>query len=271
MLNINYAIKQLILDKSKTNIYNRYPIRFLFTPLTEDAENDIFKLYNEYVKKYYTNKNKELIIKNLYEELPFEDGWITKTQLINFIKKILDDNNDYIILGFSELIRFYSREDLSSIIISFMTDIESLNEINKRIYIVCFSLFEQISLELKTNNRNESINPIIQLSEEQLYENFISVYYANSNFDTRLFDNKIKTSSEWLSIYKSKKLNLSSGIVCISDTLVTLYEMAKPDNFVSIEKLDSYFKLLTVMYKVQFKNTYESDFPDDFWELIFKK
>ena len=271
MLNINYAIKQLILDKNKTNIYNRYPIRFLFTPLTDDAENDIFKLYNDYMKKYYADKNKDLIIKNLYDELPFEDGWITKTQLINFIKKILDDNNDYIILGFSELIRFYSREDLSSIIISFMTDIESQNEINKRIYIVCFSLFEQISLELKTNNRNESINPIIQLSEEQLYENFISVYYANSNFDTSLFDNKIKTSSEWLSIYKSKKLNLSSGIVCISDTLVTLYEMAKPDNFVSIEKLDSYFKLLTVMYKVQFKNTYESDFPDNFWELIFKK
>ena len=67
--------------------------------------------------------------------------------------------------------------------------------------------------------------PSIEENEETEEENnLISVYYANSSFESRLFSNKINTSTEWLSIYKSKKLNLNEGIVCISDTLVALYE-----------------------------------------------
>lgn len=272
MFNAALAAKKIIEDKSKKNIYNRYPIRFIFTPLSNSSENDILMLQTELNKKYYNSISSDINILNLYDLLSFEDAWITKTQLINYIKKLLSKKDDFIILGFSELVRFYSREDLEAIITSFMTDIESTNDANKRIYFICFSLFEQIALELKTNNRNETINPIIDLrtNSEEEDESLISVYYANSSFEGKLFKNKIKTSSEWLSIYKSNKLNLKEGIVCISDTLVSLYEKAKPDNFVAIEKLDSYYKLLTIMYKVKIKHTNETMFSDEFWKKIFE-
>lgn len=266
MLDIHYACEQLLKDKRKNNIYNRYPIRFLFTTLSNDSESEILELLKEMNEKY----NNEITIVNLYDLLPFEDAWITKSQLINYVKNLTRDSKDYMILGFSELIRFYSREDLEAIIISFMTDIESTNAKNNRIYFVCFSLFDKISMELKTNNRNETINPIINLNSEKLVDGAISVYYANSVFESCLFKNRITTSSQWLSIYKSKKLDLSSGVVCISDTLVTLYEMAKPDNFVAIEKLDSYYKLLTTLFKVNFRKTTEKDFPELFWKSLFE-
>lgn len=272
MFDMAMAVKKILEDKAKNNIYNRYPIRFVFTPLTENSENDIIEFQFELNRRLYNNGQKSITIVNLYDLLAFDDAWITKSQLIKFIKKLLIDEDDYIVLGFSELVRFYSREDLEAIIISFMTDIESTNEKNKRIYFICFSLFDQIALELKTNNRNESIDPIIDLRSniDEKENNFISVYYANSSFESGLFKNKINTSTEWLSIYKSNKLHLNEGIVCISDTLVALYEKAKPDNFVAIEKLDSYYKLLTIMYRVRLKNTPEDYFSDLFWKRIFE-
>ena len=155
MLDIVNAIKKISEDKRKNNIYNRYPIRFVFTPLTDNTENDILMLQSELNKCIYSSFQKKFTIVNLYNLLAFDDAWITKTQLINYVKNLLLTEDDYIILGFSELIRFYSREDLEAIIISFMTDIESTNEKNKRIYFMCFSLFDPISLELKTNNRKD--------------------------------------------------------------------------------------------------------------------
>ena len=207
---------------------------------------------------------------NLHSLLSFDDGWITKSHLLNFISS-LDPRKDYIITGFSELIRFYSRNDLEALIISFMTNIESATQKNKqRIYFVCYSLFEKISIELRSNSRNESIDPVLRpsfvLDDEQEQ---ICVYYANSSFDNKYFQNSISTSSQWLSLYKLNNINLNSGIVCISDTLVTLYERAKPDNFVSIEKLDNNFKLLTNMFKMKLSFGQEDLFEDEFWKFLF--
>lgn len=265
-------IKLILEDKKKSNTYDRYPIRFLFMKLSETSEDEVIELITSLnsLSSEPENHINEIQYVNLHDLLSFEDGWITKSQLLNFITS-LDPQKDYFITGFSELIRFYSRIDLEALIISFMTNIESVTQKNKqRIYFICYSLFDKIAAELKSNSRNESIDPIIKSSEivdddsEQ-----ICVYYASSNFDNKYFKNSIKTTTQWLSLYKAKTFNWSSGIVCISDTLVTLYEKAKPDNFVLIEKLDSNFKLLTNMFKFKLNYVEESMFNDDFWKKLF--
>jgi len=265
-------IKLILDDKKKSNTYDRYPIRFLFMKLSQNSEEELIDLIKELtdLSKNEANHVNDIQFINLHNLLSFDDGWITKSHLLNFISS-LDPRKDYIITGFSELIRFYSRNDLEALIISFMTNIESTTQRNKqRIYFVCYSLFEKISIELRSNSRNESINPILKPSfivdddQEQ-----ICVYYANSSFDNKYFQNSIKTSSQWLSLYKLQNINLNSGIVCISDTLVTLYEKAKPDNFVSIEKLDSNFKLLTTMFKMKLAIGEEGLFEDEFWKFLF--
>lgn len=266
-------INMILEDKKKANTYDRYPIRFLFMKLSENSEDEIISLINELndLKINSDNHINDIQFINLYNLLSFEDGWITKSHLLNFVNS-LDPHKDYFITGFSELIRFYSRNDLESLIISFMTNIECAAQSNKqRIYFVCYSLFDKIATELKSNSRNESINPIIKPSNIVDDESEqICVYYANSSFDDKFFKNSIRTSSQWLSLYKSKTLNWSSGIVCISDTLVTLYEKAKPDNFVLIEKLDNNFKLLTNMFKFRLCNCEETLFEDDFWKHLFE-
>ncbi|MBD5583499.1 MAG: BREX-4 system phosphatase PglZ [Clostridia bacterium] len=265
-------IKLIIDDKKKANTYDRYPIRFLFMRLSSTAEADLSNLISELVN---LSKNKDNKINNikfidLYDLLSYEDGWISKSQILKYINE-LDPTKDYFITGFSELIRFYSRNDLEALIISFMTNIESISQKNKqRIYFVCYSLFEKIEIELRSNSRNESINPILKPSfiiDDNSDQ--ICVFYANSSFDGKYFNNKISTSTEWLSLYKAKGLNLNNGIVCISDTLVTLYEKAKPDNFVLIEKLDSYYSLLTNMFKVKLNYCKQELFEEDFWKFLF--
>lgn len=265
-------IKLIIDDKKKANTYDRYPIRFLFMRLSSTAEADISNLISELVKlsKIKDNRINDIKFIDLYDLLSYEDGWISKSQLLKFINE-LDPTKDYFITGFSELIRFYSRNDLEALIISFMTNIESVSQKYKqRIYFVCYSLFEKIEIELRSNSRNESINPVLKPSfivDDNSDQ--ICVFYANSNFDGKYFNNKIATTTEWLSLYKAKGLNLNNGIVCISDTLVTLYEQAKPDNFVLIEKLDSYFSLLTNMFKVKLNYCKEQVFDDAFWKFVF--
>ena len=272
MNNLQNIIDLIDKDKKKSGSYDRYPVRFLYMHLTSKIEDDIDCLVQELNKRHFTVQEdiyNDLIVINLFDLLPFEDGWITKSNLFNFIYN-LDSNKDYLILGFSELARFYSKSDLESLITSFMTNVESnVKKSKQRIYFLCFSLFDKISMELQLNCRNESINPIISDGSFQTENDNILVYYASSEYD-KYFKNKISTTKKWLSLYKTNCLDLSKGIICISDTLISLYEKAKPDNFVSIEKLDSYFKLLVHIYKFNLFTACENDFSKDFWSELFE-
>lgn len=256
-------------DKLKTNTYDRYPIRFLFSRLCNDTADDITEFYSKFLKMQSLNSNfNELEIIDLASLLNFPDAWITKNQLYHKIK-FLDSKKDYLILGFSELARFYSRADLQSLIISFMTDIESSSSSNKqRIYFLCFSLYDKLVEVLKMNGRNENINPIICL-DSFVDSDSICVYYANSNFKLDNTCNIIENSSEWLSIYKKSNLDYSKGIVCLSDSLVSIYERAKPDNFVEIHKIDSYYSMLVRLNNFNISKQYDLKFDDSFWKMLY--
>lgn len=273
MNDIKRILKLIENDKKKTNTYDRYPIRFLFMNLHENIENDISMIHSNLIEKY-TNKEKnynDVKIINIADLLLFNDGWVSKKHLLDYIMSLLETNNDYLIMGFSEFIRFLSKEDLESILISFMTNVESLAGAKKqRFYFICFSLFSQISIELANNSRNESINPIINYDLVNDTESKqICIYYTNSTYNSKYFENKITTSYDWLTLYKIKKINLNHGIVCVSDTLVKLYEQAKPDNFVQIEKVDSYYKILRYMFNYKIIRIKEEDFEGDYWKKLF--
>lgn len=272
MNDIGKLTKIILEDKNKSGSYDRYPIRFLFMNIEKDVDSKIYALYSDLAAKRKTSENQinEIKLIDLSKYLNFDDAWLTKTAVLNALKR-LDPNFDYIILGFSELVRFYSKKELEPLIISMMTDIENTGRKNKqRIYIVCFSLYEKIQEELRTNRRNESIDPILKIDEDIVEVNDkICVYYANSSFDSSIFTNKIKTTKEWLSLYKARNLKYDEGIVCVSDTLVDLYEKAKPDNFVALEKVDNNYKLLTLMYKMELNYASQDSFTEDYWKALF--
>lgn len=267
---VDELMKLIIEDKNKINTYDRYPVRFLFMKLYNDTFREIKDLYSKFMSESTKNQlfNQIEIIK-LSDLLSFNDAWLTRQKLYDKIAN-LDNDKDYLILGFSELARFYSKSDLQSLILSFMTDIESINANRKqRIYFVCFSLYEKLEEVLKINGRNANINPIICPSGF-MDSDSICVYYANSNFaSSSINKNIINNTSDWLSLYEAKGIDYTQGIVCLSDTLVTIYEKAKPDNFVEIYKIDSYFSLLVRMCGMSLTNKDETKFDDSFWKKIF--
>lgn len=100
------AIKQKILeDKSRsTKSYRRYPVRFLFMEMNNNTQEEI----QELVK----SGNGELLDLSDYL-MKKDDGWMTKTKFINVIKQNAARDKDTYVLGFSELIRFYSQRILN--------------------------------------------------------------------------------------------------------------------------------------------------------------
>ncbi|MBR3117632.1 MAG: BREX-4 system phosphatase PglZ [Oceanobacillus sp.] len=269
MNDVSSIVKQIIEDKQKSGSYDRYPIRFLFMDLNNDTQQDIVKIVSG-IKVNPLFKN-SIRIKDISEELSFNDAWITKSKMLSIVSD-LDANTDYFITGFSELARFYSRQDLEALLLSFMTNIENTSGGKQRIYFVCFSLFDKIAQELRTNSRNESINPIINGNKYKEAEDEIDkicVYYTNSSLSSEVLGNKISSSKEWLNIYKNGHINYDKGIVCVSDALVMLYEQAKPDNFVDIEKLDNHYKLLVFIHGMKLRNVDESFLNDSFWKDLY--
>ncbi len=101
------AIKQRILeDKNKTtSSYRRYPVRFLFMEMNNHTQEDIQTLVKD--------GNGELLDLSDYL-MKKDDGWMTKIKFIHVIKENSAKDRDTYVLGFSELIRFYSRKDIES-------------------------------------------------------------------------------------------------------------------------------------------------------------
>ena len=95
-------IKQRIVeDKAKTtSSFRRYPVRFLFMELNSNTQNDIMDLVK--------SGNGELLELSDYI-MKKDDGWLTKSRFIQVIKEHVSKEKDTYVLGFSEMIRFYSR------------------------------------------------------------------------------------------------------------------------------------------------------------------
>jgi hypothetical protein len=262
-------------DKEKSNTYDRYPIRFIFMRLNKNTEQEVQEIitrlnYKHAIKEPNYN---EVLIVDIAKLITFQDGWITKSQLFSSIQH-LNNENDYIILGFSELIRFYSSSDLEAIIMSFMSNVENGSIKNKqRIYFICFSLYNQLINELSSNGRNKMINPVLcsdSFLNKDDHLDTICVYYSKSDFCSNYIKNRITSTYEWLSLYKNKNLDYENAVVCVSDTLVLLYEKAKPDNFVSIELIDSFYSMLTKLFRFKLSLVKQEYFDDLFWRDLFE-
>ena len=97
------------------NSSGRYPVRFFSVKYAEDTVNYIMKLRSEIEN---ASKNKVEIV-DIKDSLPHEDGWITVDKFQNCINKLEDDKN-YIVIGFSEYIRFLSKAEFDTMIIGLL-------------------------------------------------------------------------------------------------------------------------------------------------------
>lgn len=227
------AIKQKILeDKSKSTIsYRRYPVRFLFMEMNNNTQEEIQELIK--------SGNGELLDLSDYL-MKKDDGWMTKTKFINVIKQNTAKDKDTYVLGFSELIRFYSRKDIESTVLS-LFDIENSNIMRvecaqRRIIFICFSMVDNVYKVLQSSfARKDLLDPFLN-SDYELSGKNRKVCFVSSDYANHITKNRITSSVEWLGLWRSSEvLDFNTPIWCCSESLYAWHQKASPDNAFQID------------------------------------
>ena len=231
-MDIEEIKKKILDDKNKsTSSYRRYPVRFLFMEMSNHTQEDI----QELVKA----GNGELLDLSDYI-MKKDDGWMTKIKFIHVIKENSAKNKDTYVLGFSELIRFYSRKDIEATVLS-LFDIENSgisgdNASQRRIIFVCFSMMDNVYKVLQSSfARKDLLDPFLNSDYEIKGKNRKVCFVANE-YSEHITKNKITSSVDWLGLWRSSEvLDFDSPIWCCSESLYEWHKKASPDNAFQID------------------------------------
>lgn len=227
------AIKQKIAeDKVKTtSSYRRYPVRFLFMEMNNNTQNEI----EELVK----STEGELLELSDYI-MKKDDGWMTKSRFIQIIKKYSSPTKDTYVVGFSELIRFFSKKEIESTVLS-LFDIENSNIMDpkcaqRRIYFICFSMIDNVCKVLQNSfHRKDLLNPFIN-DDFELNCEYRELCFVSNEYASNIKKNKITTSVEWIGLWRHAEiLDFSVPIWCCSESLYEWHKKASPDNAFQID------------------------------------
>ena len=210
------AIKQKIAeDKAKsTSSYRRYPVRFLFMEMNNNTQNEIEDLVK--------SADGELLELSDYI-MKKDDGWMTKSRFIQIIKKHTSQTKDTYVVGFSELIRFFSKKEIESTVLS-LFDIENNNIMDpkcaqRRIYLICFSMIDNVCKVLQNSfARKDLLNPFIN-DDFDLSGEYREVCFVSNEYASNIKKNKITTSVEWIGLWRHAEiLDFTVPIWCCSES-----------------------------------------------------
>lgn len=259
-------LKELIeYDKTRTTgSYNRYPVRFVFAELNEKTQDEIINLINAEKDNFVDLK--DTLLKK-------DEGWITKGSFMNKVKSCPSDRDTYIV-GFSELIRFYSNKELEAILLSLVNDIENTpieRKKARRIYIVCFSMKEYIQKILgEKYHKFDLFNPCIN-EELEYSEGVRDVYFLNDKLKLpENFSNVVDSAGEWLNLWRrSAIIDFSKPMVTKSKILYSWYEKASPDNTIQTEVIHTYADMINALCDIKIPLLY-SEKESVFWQELFE-
>ena len=259
------AIKQKIAeDKAKsTSSYRRYPVRFLFMEMNNNTQNEIEDLVK--------SADGELLELSDYI-MKKDDGWMTKSRFIQIIKKHTSQTKDTYVVGFSELIRFFSKKEIESTVLS-LFDIENNNIMDpkcaqRRIYLICFSMIDNVCKVLQNSfARKDLLNPFIN-DDFELSGEYREVCFVSNEYASNIKKNKITTSVEWIGLWRHAEiLDFTVPIWCCSESLYEWHQKASPDNAFQIDVVKNTKDYLQKAYDFTVDFPYsESDAP--YWDQL---
>lgn len=259
------VIKQKIAeDKAKTtSSYRRYPVRFLFMELNNNTQNEIMDLVK--------SGNGELLELSDFI-MKKDDGWLTKSRFIQVIKNNVSKEKDTYVVGFSEMIRFYSRKEIESTVLS-LFDIENSNTMDpnsasRRIYFVCFSMMDNVYKVLQNSfARKDLIDPFIN-SDYELSGEYRQICFVSDEYAQNIKANKITTSVEWIGLWRhSEIVDFSKPIWCCSASLYEWHKKASPDNAFQIDAISNTKEYLQKVLGYEIDFTYEKN-EELFWNRL---
>lgn len=263
-MNLEELKQKIADDKAKTtSSYRRYPVRFLFMELNQDTQNDIQDLVK--------SSNGELLELSDFI-MKKDDGWLTKSRFLQVVKTVASDEKDIFIVGFSELIRFYSRKDIESTVLS-LFDIENGNIMNpacssRRIYFICFSMMDNVYSVLQNSfARKDLLDPFIN-SDYALSGEYRQICFVSDEYAENIKTNKITTSVEWIGLWRSAGiLDFTKPIWCCSASLYEWHQDASPDNAFQIDSISNTKEYFEKVFGCEIKFEYLME-EDDFWKQL---
>mgnify|MGYP001476262095 CR=1 FL=1 len=242
---IEGLISEINSDKVTNEILpRRYPVRLIFLQKFETFRVLIERLSSIGIENYH-----------LERDLPHQDGWITKDTLISIVKNLSKDTT---IVPFSEIVRFYSKEDFKNFFNQLLL-IEN-TELSRRIYLPLIGVEERFGKEFFQDfTRKDESAPYWKISRET--PNSIKVYLTSQKI-TKKIDNyeTIVNSEEWLKFWKRKS---PCDVICLSKPLNLFYKNTLPDTIFTIEQIDNQKNLIEKIFNV------EIPIPFDNSEIIF--
>lgn len=259
------SIKQKIVeDKAKRTVsYRRYPVRFLFMELNSNTQNDIMELVK--------SSNGELLELSDYI-MKKDDGWLTKSRFMQVIKQNVSAEKDTYVVGLSEMIRFYSRKEIESTILS-LFDIENSNISDehtqtRRIYFICFSMMDSVYKVLQSCfPRKDLIDPFIN-AEFELSGKCREICFVSDEYAESIKTNKITTSVEWIGLWRhSEIIDFSTPIWCCSESLYEWHKKASPDNAFKIDVVSNSKEYLQKAYGGTFDFEYIRE-DENHWKTL---
>lgn len=231
-------------------IRQRYPVRFILF-------ND-FSLFKEVIKILCQN---HIAIKKIENELPFEDGWITRMEMKSLVEECIhDSNSDVVISPFSEIIRFYDDSDFTSFFKEVSMLEANISNLNRRVYIPIIGLEHRLA---KFKNLLEgAIIWELLIDKPKQYP-----IYVTKDYKIPLPEDitNIKTSKEWLELWRSnfpKKL-----IVCSSSPILNNHKNSQPDTIFNLELIQNEHDFLLKIFNLKSSIHYK-DADVEYWRKV---
>ena len=218
-------IQNILKEKALTDSHDRYPVRFIFLPLSSDVENYVFDL----------NSNLRTNLVPLSSFFP-QDRWATWETIYSKIEsKIYQSDEDLIFLGLSEYLRFVNYSQLETIFMN-LIGLENNNKSKKakrRAYFVMHGFETLFSKYVQENHhRNIFYNPII---DGQSSCNRIQSITLVMSKKAQQKENVINTVTDYLDLsVKSNSYDFEKPIIVLSETMVSL---SKKQNELSNDQL----------------------------------
>ncbi|PMQ01343.1 MAG: hypothetical protein CBR30_06725 [Dictyoglomus sp. NZ13-RE01] len=250
--NLDELIEYLNKDRVSRNTYSiRFPTRLIML--------SNYKLLHELINKLNNKANVISIGDILLDEN--EDRWLTQSNIYNLIKN-LDTQNDFIILGISEFLRFFSDNELYSFI-NFLLEIEGSPERNRRIYIPLIGMRNRIeNAFLNKYHRRFEWDPLWIINDPE--KDKVKIYLVNFNLE----DANIRNTKDYLNLWKKREI--PSTLISCSDIIYYFADKVVPDetfDFIKIENIKEYIeKVWNIKVPIEYEET-----EDRFWKQLFDK
>ena len=197
-------------------------------------------MLREFVRVIDSHRIKKV---ELADFLSHDDGWLTVEEFINKIKNLNYNEEDLIILPVSEIARFYSREEFSSLF-NAISDIENNISLHRRIYIPLVGIYERFNDEFLVDfHRKEQGAPIwrVQSTDISKFLIYILDFELNHFRDLEIIYN----TKDWLNLWKRDEIK---GVICVSKILRHRYPNRLPDHMFDIEEIKNQKEFLSKVH-----------------------